>query len=227
MIFNREQNELIKQKESNIRNLSSIFEAIGRLYYSNNSNQPEECYAQMFTNVKNIENELVVLEARINYMNGQIKCSDCGTFNSTGVAFCCKCGKKIPRIVTLSDGSKKCVKCGLNNIPGENFCKDCGTPLYLPDYTEPTPAPQQTPVYQAAQAPQKAPVYQEAQSPQPVQETATFYSTTQDTEPAPTPQPYSEAFQTEKFEMAFCPQCGTKITSNETVFCSNCGNKIR
>jgi ribosomal protein L40E len=50
-----------------------------------------------------------------------MKCSVCGTLNSTAAAFCRQCGLKL--------GARECPKCQGALEPDAQFCSSCGTRL--------------------------------------------------------------------------------------------------
>ncbi len=117
--------ELQKKIQESGARINDIHKFIGKMYYEQTKDSPAPEYVQHFNALKETEDKMKQLEARIKFLNGIVVCDGCGMDNNVQASFCAGCGKRLPHTFT-ADGANRCSRCGAVLNPGQKFCGACG-----------------------------------------------------------------------------------------------------
>ena len=79
------------------KKLAATFEGIGRLVYDAETSGEDitQLKTDAFDTVKELQEEIDQLQAKLYEMDGVSVCRECGAPNETDAAFCKKCGKPL------------------------------------------------------------------------------------------------------------------------------------
>jgi len=138
---------MISDEEKSINN---AFQQIGKIYYETFGGNPEQCFAQLITNVKESEEKISGYADQISQLKGVINCQTCNGEIPEGASFCSSCGSAVVLPVTeeAPTDNSSCGQCGYIITPDLLFCTSCGNKLNSPvehanvesDHTEPVHA---------------------------------------------------------------------------------------
>lgn len=199
---NREVDDLSRNIQAAQARENEIYTAIGRVYYSLHSENPEPDFAKMFADKKETELQIEQWQTRIKFLNGVVVCTNCKADNSVNSAFCNCCGTRLPHTI-INDGANRCSRCGNVINPGQMFCGTCGAKVE-------TPTPVAAPVTPVVE--QVAPVVEPVATPvAPV------------VEPIPTP---VATPVTPVVEPKCCPNCHAVLYEADALFCAECGTRL-
>lgn len=118
-------NTVISDEE---RRLNNNYIQIGRLYVELHSDDYEQAFADMMTEIKDAEKKIDEYKQQIQDIKGVIRCEHCGAEIPNIAAFCSACGTAVPRQQVMENDPSKilCIGCG-QMIPGDvKFCTSCG-----------------------------------------------------------------------------------------------------
>ncbi len=78
--------------------LDLYYKSIGELKYSEHhgENVTDDMYASLFAQIEKLTSELKALEKQLADLRDYAACSQCGYRVQRGLAFCPKCGEKLP-----------------------------------------------------------------------------------------------------------------------------------
>ncbi|QSX05308.1 zinc ribbon domain-containing protein [Sedimentibacter sp. zth1] len=118
------------------RNIITIYQNIGKLYFDKYKN--EECseFAEYINNVKEGLEKIETAKEEVKLLKGKRTCPKCGAELEVETVFCSMCGQKMPEIEKeeelveeqVEDKTKEfCASCGQELEDGAMFCPSCGT----------------------------------------------------------------------------------------------------
>lgn len=250
---NSEQDAINRDIQAAMMRVNDIYAAIGRKYYSENSqNQVPAEYSQMFNDLKATCTQIENMQTRIKFLNGIVVCTNCKADNSVNSSFCAVCGTRLPHTFA-QDGSLRCSRCGNLLKPGQKFCGVCGNVAeaatvaaqsaagagFVPqggfsqqggpavqDQQNPEARfmPQDQPVVQSEPVPQETPAQPGAEKSGEVSESAV---TQENITPDNTPESSATSDAAQQTGPAACPQCGAPIKAPDALFCAECGYRLR
>ena len=141
-------NRMIADEE---RELSSVYEKLGRLYHDSHSEDFEPGFAQFFDDINAAKARIDEYQGIIDELQGIIKCASCGASVPEEATFCPECGAKLikpePKIDQEREpGKLYCAECGAVLTPGTKFCMVCGAKAEILDDILPSDeeAPEET-----------------------------------------------------------------------------------
>ena len=195
----RELSDIARDYQANQIKCNELYTAIGKAYYENTKENPEESYKSLFSQVDALIEQQDKMETRRKFLNGIVVCTNCKADNNVLLSFCGSCGTRLPhKLAAPNDGQTRCTNCGNVMAPEQAFCGNCGA--------------------KAPEKPAPAPVVEEV-PPVPVVEVVETLVVE-----APVEEFYSAPVSTE-FKV-FCSNCGTAITNPDAAFCPECGTKV-
>lgn len=198
----RELSDIARDYQASQIKCNELYTAIGKKYYENTKENPDEAYKSMFSQVDALLEQQDKMETRRKFLNGIVVCTNCKADNNVLLSFCGSCGTRLPhKLVAPNDGQIRCVNCGNVMAPEQAFCGNCGAkaPEKVAPVVEEVPP---VPVVEVVEAP----VVEQPVVEAPVEE---FYSA-----------PVNAGYK------VFCSNCGTAITNPDAAFCPECGTKI-
>ena len=205
----RELSDIARDYQASQIKCNELYTAIGKAYYENNKENPEEAYKALFSQVDALHEQQDKMETRRKFLNGIVVCTNCKADNNVLLSFCGSCGTRLPhKLVAANDGQTRCTNCGNVMAPDQAFCGNCGAKA--PE--KPAPVVEEVPPVpvEAVEAPVvevvETPVVEQPVAQAPVEE---YYSA-----------PVSNEFK------IFCSNCGTAITNPNAAFCPECGTKV-
>lgn len=105
---------------------------IGQLYVDANDvkSAAGTVYEEPLKEIKQIGEEIIVLEKRKLAVQGLRKCEKCGNILVLDSSFCNKCGEKLEALfIPTEQHPYICAKCGTPHEKGAAFCTGCGNKL--------------------------------------------------------------------------------------------------
>jgi len=112
--------------------LDSCYADIGREYYEENSDQPQnEKMSLLFQNVVDKKEEIQSCTDQIRELKGITSCEHCGADILVTDVFCSSCGERVRSEVTIDPSGGKCPNCGHKVTPEQKFCSICGAKVNM------------------------------------------------------------------------------------------------
>lgn len=105
---------------------------IGKLYVEANDlkSAAGTVYEGPLKEIKEIREQVIILEKRKLAVQGLRKCEKCGNILVLDSAFCNKCGEKLEALfIPTEQNPYICAKCGTPHDKGALFCTGCGNKL--------------------------------------------------------------------------------------------------
>lgn len=134
-------NRLIADEE---RDITKIFEQIGKKYFEEHGEDFEESFGEMFTGINEAKERIKGYKDTLDNLQGIVRCPNCGTDLPGDAQFCPECGQKVEiekADEKAADPNKYyCTECGEEVKPGMKFCIHCGTEVHIPEPVEPEEA---------------------------------------------------------------------------------------
>ena len=114
--------------------LQAIFAQLGKAYYEQKAEQPDEAFRDLCEKAKERKARILNLDEELMRLKNIRTCSACGAKNGYTGQFCSTCGAKLPvpevveaEVPTETEApSAFCQNCGAALSPGTQFCQNCG-----------------------------------------------------------------------------------------------------
>lgn len=112
------------------RQLSNLYQQLGRLYYEGHKDAPAEDLRMFVDAITQAQDWISQQKEQIDQINGVVKCNVCGSDVPQEYLYCSVCGSTMPLRKPNSDPEMKtfCPNCGTQAVPGQRFCSKCGMP---------------------------------------------------------------------------------------------------
>ncbi|MCC8141134.1 MAG: zinc ribbon domain-containing protein [Lachnospiraceae bacterium] len=185
--------------------LDSCYADIGREYYEENSDQPQnETLSPLFQNVVDKKEEIQSCTDQIRELKGITSCEHCGADILVTDVFCSSCGERVRSEVTIASSGGKCPNCGHTVTPEQKFCSICGAKVNM---EEPVSEDEQTEEelvveeVEVEELEEEEPVVEEPDAEEP------------------------EEWGAEPEGVRLCPNCGQELLEG-MQFCVFCGTSI-
>ncbi len=126
-------NGQISSQESAV---DAVYKEIGKMIYDNKDNWAGLDLAEALGKIETAKAEIDRLKNEIRLVKGVQICEQCGEEIAAGVAFCPKCGNKMPEPEVVEEevaeeeapaAPATCKNCGVVLEEGAAFCTTCGT----------------------------------------------------------------------------------------------------
>lgn len=122
----------VKQLEAKKEKKKELIYQMGQIYVESADMKTVAgtAYEEAFSQLKQIEEEITVLEKRKLAVQGLRKCEKCGNVLVLDSAFCNMCGEKLEALfVPTEQNPRICGKCGTPYDEDTLFCTACGNKL--------------------------------------------------------------------------------------------------
>ena len=103
---------------------------LNKTYYSNFREECEEKFADLTTQIAQIQKEIAENKQMVEKLSTEEVCPSCGKKLTGGSKFCIYCGTSLDAVKSQANVSgKTCNSCGKPLDEGAAFCTYCGTPV--------------------------------------------------------------------------------------------------
>lgn len=125
-----ETTKLSSMISSTEKEVKELYTQIGKMYFEQNSDNPDELYLNLFSAIKEKQALVIQYNEQIKAIKGVTKCENCGAEVPSQSVFCPACGNKMPVCVTsVQENEVICPQCGAVLNDTHQFCTSCGCKL--------------------------------------------------------------------------------------------------